>query len=400
MLFRMIIKIAFKSLLANKLRSVLSVLGIIVGVAAVIAMLAIVSGFHRWAMDRIKSFGANQLVVVPGGLGSGGVISGTQQNLTVPDALALCDVPHVEAVSPYVGGGFQAKYRNRNTSTEVVGVAPTFFTIANYVIEQGNAFTDDDVDRTAHVAVLSPESAKQLFGTANSVGKIIKIQGLNFRVAGIVKNRGGGEGYSENVIFLPYTTSMHAMLGSSALSEVFVEAQDGSDLVAVEHDLVETLRNRHKILPGAPDDVHVYNQARFIETVDQWSKTAAVLLGSVATISLLVGGVGIMNIMLASVAERTREIGVRKAVGARNFDILCQFLVEAIIISCVGGVTGVGLGMGTAWLVEHLTVFHTAVQLSSVLMSLGFAAGVGIFFGFYPAYRASQLDPIEALRYE
>jgi putative ABC transport system permease protein len=400
MLFRMIIKIAFKSLLANKLRSVLSVLGIIVGVAAVIAMLAIVSGFHRWAMDRIKSFGANQLVVVPGGLGSGGVISGTQQNLTVPDALALCDVPHVEAVSPYVGGGFQAKYGNRNTSTDVVGVAPTFFTIANYVIEQGNAFTDDDVDRTAHVAVLSPESAKQLFGTASSVGKIIKIQGLNFRVAGIVKNRGGGEGYSENVIFLPYTTSMHAMLGSSALSEVFVEAQDGSDLVAVEHDLVETLRNRHKILPGAPDDVHVYNQARFIETVDQWSKTAAVLLGSVATISLLVGGVGIMNIMLASVAERTREIGVRKAVGARNFDILCQFLVEAIIISCVGGVTGVGLGMGTAWLVEHLTVFHTAVQVSSVLMSLSFAAAVGIFFGFYPAWRASQLDPIEALRYE
>jgi putative ABC transport system permease protein len=400
MLFRMIIKIAFKSLLANKLRSVLSVLGIIVGVAAVIAMLAIVSGFHRWAMDRIKSFGANQLVVVPGGLGSGGVISGTQQNLTVSDALALADVPHVDAVSPYVDGGFQAKYLNHNTNTEVVGVAPTFFTIANYQIEKGNPFTDDDVDRIAHVVVVSPDSAKQLFGTTNPVGKTLKIQGLNFRVIGLVKNRGGGEGYSENVMFVPYTTAMHAFIGSSSLAEVFVEAQDGSDLVAVEHDLIETLRNRHKILPGAPDDVHVYNQARFIETVDQWSKTAAVLLGSVATISLLVGGVGIMNIMLASVAERTREIGVRKAVGARDFDILCQFLVEAIIISCVGGVTGVGLGMGTAWLVEHLTVFHTAVQLPSVILALGFAAAVGIFFGFYPAYRASQLDPIEALRYE
>jgi putative ABC transport system permease protein len=400
MLFQMIIKIAFKSLLANKLRSVLSVLGIIVGVAAVIAMLAIVSGFHRWAMDRIKSFGANQLVIRPGGLGSGGVISGTQQNLTVDDALALADVPHVDAVSPYVGSDFQAKYLNHNTDTEVAGVAPTFFAIANYQIDKGKPFTDDDVDRIAHVAVLSPDAAKQLFGTANPVGKILKLRGLNFRVIGLVKNRGGGEGYSENVMFVPYTTAMHAFMGSSALAEIFVEAQDGSDLVAVEHDLVETLRNRHKILPGAPDDVHVYNQARFIETVDQWSKTAAVLLGSVATISLLVGGVGIMNIMLASVAERTREIGVRKAVGARDFDILCQFLVEAIIISCVGGVTGVAMGMGTAWLVGALTVFHTAVQLPSVVLALGFAAAVGIFFGFYPAYRASQLDPIEALRYE
>jgi putative ABC transport system permease protein len=193
---------------------------------------------------------------------------------------------------------------------------------------------------------------------------------------------------------------MHAIAGTSSLGEIFIEAEDGSDLMAVERNLIETLRNRHKILPGAPDDVHVYNQARFIETVDQWSKTAAILLGSVATISLLVGGVGIMNIMLASVTERTREIGVRKAVGAREFDILCQFLIEAIIISSVGGVTGVGMGIATAWLVQHLTVFNTAVQPSSVLLALGFATAVGVFFGFYPARRASRLDPIEALRYE
>jgi len=400
MLFRMIIKIAFKSLLANKLRSVLSVLGVIVGVAAVIAMLAIVAGFHGWAMSRIKSFGANQLVVAPGGRGSGGVISGTQQNLTISDAQALCDVPHVQAVSPCAEGGFQAKYLNRNTSTEVLGVAPTFMMIANYQIDHGVMFSGDDVDRTAHVAVLSQLTAKLLFGDSDPIGKLFKIQGLSFRVVGQVKNRGGGEGYAENEIFVPYTTAMHALMGTPSLGEIFVQAEDGSDLKLVEHDLIENLRNRHKILPGAPDDVRVFNQARLIETVDQWSKTAAILLGSVATISLLVGGVGIMNIMLASVAERTREIGVRKAVGAREFDILCQFLVEAIIISCVGGVTGVGLGMGTAALVEHLTVFHTAVQLSSVLMSLGFAAAVGIFFGFYPAWRASQLDPIEALRYE
>ncbi len=400
MFFWMIVKVAFKSLLANKLRSVLSVLGVIVGVAAVIAMLAIVSGFHGWAMNRIKSFGANQLVVEPGGLGSGGVISGTQQNLTVQDALALCDVPHVEAVSPLVDAGVQAKYRNRNTATEALGVAPTFILIANYQIDRGVMFSEDDVDRNAHVAVLAKTTADELFGKANPVGKLFKVQGLNFRVVGTVKNRGGGEGYAENEIFVPHTTAMHALTGSSSLGEIFIEAEDGSDLIAVEHDLIETLRNRHKILPGAPDDVHVYNQARFIETVDQWSKTAAILLGSVAAISLLVGGVGIMNIMLASVTERTREIGVRKAVGAREFDILSQFLIEAIIISSVGGVTGVGMGIGTAWLVDRFTVFDTTVQLSSVLLALGFSAAVGIFFGFYPARRASRLDPIEALRYE
>ncbi|MGD0463344.1 MAG: ABC transporter permease [Tepidisphaeraceae bacterium] len=398
MLFQMVIKVAFRSLLANKLRSALSVLGVIVGVAAVIAMLAIVNGFHRWAMQRIKSFGANQLVIVPGGRGSGGVISGTQQNLTVPDALALCDLANVQDVSPVSEGDFQAKYLNRNAVADVSGVAPTFLLIANYQIDHGVMFSDDDVDRTAHVAVLTPRMAEQLFGKSDPIGKFFKIGSLSFRAVGLVKNRGGFEG--DNEIFVPYTTAMHALLGRPSLNYVFVEAEDGSDLIAVEHDLVETLRNRHKILPGAPDDVHVFNQARFIETVNQWSKTAAILLGSVATLSLLVGGVGIMNIMLASVTERTHEIGVRKAVGARDFDILCQFLIEAVIISCGGGVSGVGLGIGTAWLVEHLTVFHTAVQLSSVLLALGFAAAVGIFFGFYPARRASRLDPIDALRYE
>jgi len=400
MFFWMIIKVAFKSLLANKLRSVLSVLGVIVGVAAVIAMLAIVSGFHTWAMNRIKSFGANQLVIEPGGRGSGGVISGTQQNLTVQDALALCDLLHVQAVSPVVETGTQAKYRNHNAAVETYGVAPTFLLVANYQIERGVMFSDDDIDRNARVAVLTKATADELFGKANPVGKLFKIHGLNFRVVGAMKNRGAGDGVSETGILIPLTTAMHSILGTSSLNDIFIEAEDGSDLMAVERDLIETLRNRHKILPGAPDDVHVYNQARFIETVDQWSKTAAILLGSVATISLLVGGVGIMNIMLASVTERTREIGVRKAVGAREFDILCQFLIEAIIISSVGGVTGVAMGIATAWLVQHLTVFNTAVQPSSVLLALGFATAVGIFFGFYPARRASRLDPIEALRYE
>ena len=246
MFFCMIIKVAFKSLLANKLRSVLSVLGVIVGVAAVIAMLAIVSGFHNWAMNRIKSFGANQLVVEPGGRGSGGVISGTQQNLTVQDALALCDVPHVEAVSPLVEAGVQAKYRNRNTATDALGVAPTFLMIANYQIDRGVMFSDDDVDRNAHVAVLAKTTVDQLFGKTNPIGKLFKVQGLNFRVVGTVKNRGGGEGYSENEIFVPHTTAMHALLGTPSLNEIFVEAEDGSDLLAVEHDLVEVPRGHFR----------------------------------------------------------------------------------------------------------------------------------------------------------
>ncbi len=272
--------------------------------------------------------------------------------------------------------------------------------IGNYQLDHGVMFSDDDDDRAAHVAVLTKTVATELFAKSDPVGKTIKIYGINFRVVGEVENRGGGEGYSESEIFIPHTTAMHTLLGIPYLGEIFIEAEDGSDLMAVERDLVETLRNRHKILPGAPDDVRVYNQARFIETVDQWSKTAAILLGSVATISLLVGGVGIMNIMLASVTERTREIGVRKAVGAREFDILCQFLIEAIIISITGGFTGVALGIGVAWLVQNLTVFTTQVEPSSILLALGFSAAVGIFFGFYPARRASRLDPIEALRYE
>jgi putative ABC transport system permease protein len=400
MLFRMIIKVAFKSLLANKLRSLLSVLGVIVGVAAVIAMLAIVSGFHAWALGRIKSFGANQLTIVPGARGSGGVLSGTQQNLTVGDAFALCDVPHVMAVSPLVESEFQTKYLNHNISADILGCAPTLLAIDNYQFDHGTVFSDDDVDRSGHVAVLTQATADELFRKTDPVGKIIKIQGLRFRVVGVVKNRGGDVGYSEKEILVPYTVAMHALIGTSSLEAVVVEAEDGTDLIALEHNLVETLRNRHKILPGAPDDVTVYNEARIIDTVNQWSATAAILLGSVATISLLVGGVGIMNIMLASVAERTREIGVRRAVGAREFDILCQFLIESIMISCVGGGVGVLLGIAVAWLVEHLTVFHTAVQVSSVVLSLGFAAGVGVFFGFYPARRASKLDPVEALRYE
>jgi putative ABC transport system permease protein len=401
MLFRMILKIALKSLLANKLRSVLSVLGVIVGVAAVIAMLAIVSGFHNWALARIKAFGANQMWIEPGDIGSGGVISGMRQNLTVQDAMALCSLPNVDAVSPYASLGVQAKYLNRNCAAQVFGVAPTFLAIQNLQIDHGVMFSDDDVDRTAHVAVLTPVAAKKLFGDADPVGKFVTIQGLSFRVVGLTKYSNlQQQTEDETEMMVPYTAAMHALMGTSSLSEICVQATDGSDLAAVERELVETLRNRHKILPGAPDDVRVFNQQRIIETVNSWSKTAAILLGSVAAISLLVGGVGIMNIMLASVAERTREIGIRKAIGATDFAILCQFLIEAIIVSCVGGVSGVATGIATAWLVGRLTVFNTAVQAPSVLLAFGFAAAVGVFFGFYPAWRASLLDPIEALRCE
>ena len=400
MLFRMIIKVAFKSLLANKLRSLLSVLGVIVGVAAVIAMLAIVSGFHTWALGRIKSFGANQLTIVPGARGSGGVISGTEQNLTADDAYALCDVPHVVAVSPLVENDMQSKYLNHNINADVLGAAPTLLAIDNYQFDHGADFSDDDVDDSAHVAVLTQATATALFGESDPVGKIIKIQGLRFRVVGLVKNRGGDLGFSEKEILVPYTTAMHALMGTSSLEAIVVEAEDGSDLVAVEHELVETLRNRHKILPGAPDDVHVYNQARFIDTVNQWRRNRRDpprLRGDDFASSRRRG-----NHEHHARQRRRKDPRDRRPTrgGSREFDIMLQFLIESIIISCVGGVTGVFLGVGVAWLVEHLTVFHTAVQPSSIVLSLGFAAAVGVFFGFYPARRASKLDPVEALRYE
>lgn len=407
MIFWMVLKVALKSLLANKLRSILAMLGIIIGVGAVIAMLAIGTGAQKAVLDRFSAMGTNLLIVRPGQRGTGGVVSGTQQNLTLDDAQALLDtVSQIKAVTPVVGGTTQIKYLNKNSRTNVQGVAVTYFSIRNYEVEKGEAFSELDVERNARVVVIGPVTAENLFGAQEAVGQTIKINGINFRVTGVCKSKGDmGFFNPDDQAIIPYTTAMRQVFGTQgptagAVREIDIQAVDGANLEKLQADVMALLRKRHRIGPGMPDDVYIRNQAEFIEAQRQSAATMTTLLGSTAAISLLVGGIGIMNIMLVTVTERTREIGIRKAIGAKERDILSQFLIEAVIMSILGGVMGVGAGFLTSSVVERFTDYKTIVEPYSVALALGFAALVGIFFGFYPATRAAKLDPIEALRYE
>ena len=402
MLFWMIVKVAFKSLMANKLRSVLAMLGIIIGVAAVIAMLAIGTGAKQQILDRISAMGTNLLIVRPSPRGTAGVISGTQLNLTDEDAKAILEkTDHIHSLSPVVGRNYQVKYMNENTNTQILGCAPTYLPIRDFEIDTGKCFSDFDVDHWNRVCVLGPVTATNLFGFSDPVGQTVKINGINFLVLGVMKPKGDQGWFNpDDQVVVPYTTDMHILMGADSLREIDIQCEIGTDLDAVQGDLYSLMRQRHKIQIGAPDDVMIQNQAQFVDAFSATATTFTILLGTVGGISLFVGGIGIMNIMLVTVTERTREIGIRKAIGAREFDILGQFLLEAMLMSGVGGLTGMGLGIGTAWLVGQFSPFPTIVRLYSIVLALAFSAAVGIFFGFYPATRAAKLDPIEALRYE
>jgi putative ABC transport system permease protein len=402
MLFWMIIKVAIKSLMANKLRSILAMLGIIIGVGAVIAMLAIGTGAKQQVLDRISSMGTNLLIIRPSPKGSAGVISGTQLNLTDEDARAVLEkVDNIKAIAPVVGRQFQVKYLNQNTLTQITGCSPTYLPIRDFEIDSGRVFTDFDVDHWNRVAVLGPVTATNLFGFSDPLGQTIKINGINFTVLGVLKAKGDQGWFNpDDQVIVPYTVAMHVLMGVDYLREVDIQAQPDSDLDAVQSDIYSVMRQRHKIQPNAPDDVLIQNQAEFVQAFTDTATMFTFLLGTVGGISLLVGGIGIMNIMLVTVTERTREIGIRKALGAREFDILSQFLIEAMLMSGVGGITGMGLGVGVAKLVGDYTPFATVVRIYSIVMALVFSGIVGVFFGSYPAFRASKLDPIEALRYE
>jgi putative ABC transport system permease protein len=398
----MTLKVALKSLLANKLRSILAMLGIIIGVGAVISMLAIGAGAQKSVMDRIGAMGTNLLVVRPAQRGTGGVMSGTQQNLTIEDAQALLtEVTGVRSIAPVVSGNAQVKYLNKNSRTSIVGTTVTYLPIRSFEVEKGNSFTEVDVDRMGRVAIIGPATATDLFGTEDPINQTIKINRMNFRVAGVLKSK-GDQGYynPDDQVLIPLNTAMKQVFGLEYLREIDIQAADGVNLTTLQDDVTAFFRKRHKVQPGLPDDVNIRNQADILDAAAGVSRTFTVLLGGIAGISLLVGGIGIMNIMLVTVTERTREIGVRKAIGAKDRDILRQFLIEAMLMSGVGGLIGVGLGVGGAQILAKTTSFVTLVQGQSVLLSLGFAAAVGIFFGYYPALRAARLDPIEALRYE
>ena len=403
MLFWTILKVAIKTLWGNKLRSFLAMLGIIIGVGAVISMLALAAGARGQVMDRITAMGTNLLIVRPGQHRRGGVRSGSRENLTLEEAQAIVEeVAGVAEVAPVVMGGAQLKYYNKNTNCNVVGTGITYFPIRNFEIEKGRSFTEVECDQMARVAVLGPTTAEALFEKADPLGETIKIKGINFKVVGVLKSKGDQGWFNpDDQTLIPYSTAMKQLLGTTSLREIDISVAEGVDQKKVVAEITELLRKRHRLVASAEDDFNIRNQAEMIETVSAFARTFTILLGSIAGISLLVGGIGIMNIMLVTVAERTREIGVRKAIGARDRDILGQFLFESILISGLGGVLGIGLGMLIARLIAFFAQnFTTVVEPFSVILALTVSAAVGIFFGFYPALRASWLDPIQALRYE
>jgi len=402
MLFWTIVKVGLKSLLANPLRSFLAMLGIIIGVAAVISMLAMGAGARNQVMQRLSAMGTNLLVVRPGQSGSHGVVSGTTQNLTLADAQALVkEVAGVRRVAPCVGGNVQVKYLNHNTRVRLTWTSPTYLPVRDFTVEKGRAFTDGEVENMARVAILGPVTVDNLFGVNEPLGETVKINSINFTVIGVLKAKGDQGWFSpDDQVIIPHTTAMKQLLGLDYLGEIDVQAADGADVKQVQADMTTLLRKRHHVQEGAADDVNIRNQADMIETANQFTQTFTILLGGIASISLLVGGIGIMNIMLVTVTERTREIGIRKAVGAKERSIMTQFLIESVIISGLGGLIGASGGLGAAVLIQRFTQFTTQVEWPSVLLALSFSAIVGIFFGWYPALRASRLDPVEALRYE
>lgn len=397
-----LIKIACKSLLANSLRTFLAMLGIIIGVGAVISMLALGSGAKAQVMGRVTAMGTNLLVVRPGGDYRGGVRSESNKSLKLADAEAILrELPQVEAVAPLVMGRAQVKYFNHNMNTTITGAPMTYLSIRAFEVDQGQGFSALEDEHVARVALLGANAAELLFADQNPVGEIVRIKNVNFRVIGVLKAKGDQGWFNpDDMVVIPFATAMKQILGQDHLSEIDIKLAPDADAGFVEERIAAILRANHRLLPEVEDDFHVRNQTELVEMASSFTRTFSLLLGGIASISLIVGGIGIMNIMLVTVTERTREIGVRKAIGAREWDILRQFLLESILISGVGGILGIGLGFGVSWVFSQFTDFTMLIEGRSIVLALAVSASVGIFFGYYPARRAAQLNPIEALRYE
>lgn len=402
MLLWTILKVALRSLLANRMRTFLAMLGIIIGVGAVIAMLAVATGTRASFLDQLTAMGTNVLVVRPGqGMGFG-LRSGAVKTLTMADAEAiLTAVDGIAGLAPVVNGRVQVKYYNRNTSTTVNGTSLNYLGIRNFIIEKGRAFTAIEEEQGSRVAILGASTATDLFGTQNPLDEVIKVKGLDFRVIGVLKAK-GDQGWSnpDDMVMVPYPIAMKQLLGMDYLSEIDVKMVDGANNKTVEEDISALLTKRHRIREGTEPDFYVRNMAEMVEMASSFTQKMTILSGCIAGISLLVGGIGIMNIMLVTVTERTREIGVRKAIGARDRDILRQFLLESSLISGLGGLLGIGLGFSVSYIITRFWGEPTLIETFSIILSLSVSVTIGIVFGYYPAWRAARLNPIEALRYE
>ncbi len=400
-----ILRIAFRALRRNKLRTILTMLGIIIGVGAVIAMVGIGNGAKAQVEARIAALGQNVILIFSGSINRGGVFTGFggAGTLTVEDALAIeKEVPGVAAVSPEVRTGAQITAGENNWSTQVMGEGVDYLAIRQWDLADGAMFTEVDVRAAAKVAIIGKTTADKLFPDQDPVGKIIRIKNVPVKILGILKAKGvsmmGSD--QDDTIVMPYTTTMKRLAGVTTLRAINVQAVSADQIGSVQTGITELLRQRHRIQAGRDDDFIIRNQQEISETATATTEVMTALLAAIASVSLLVGGIGIMNIMLVSVTERTREIGIRMAVGARGRDILLQFLIEAVTLSSIGGLLGVGLGIGGARVLTLVKNWPTLISAESVILAFVFSAAVGIFFGFYPARKASRLDPIEALRFE
>ena len=399
------IRMALRALRRNKMRSVLTTLGIIIGVGAVIAMVGIGNGAKAQVEAQIASLGQNVILIFSGNFTSGGVRSGwgSAGTLLIPDADAIArEIPGVVAVSPEVRTRAQIIAGNQNWFTTVQGESPEYFEIRQWPLASGTLFTEQDVRSASKVCIIGKTIASQLFGDEAPIGQIIRVRQVPFVVVGILTSKGLSvmNTDQDDVIVAPYTSVMKRLLRTTTLAQINVQTASRDLLVPVQRQIEGILREHHHIAPPKDDDFTVRNQQEITEMATATTKVMTALLGAIASVSLLVGGIGIMNIMLVSVTERTREIGIRMAVGARGRDILLQFLIEATTLSSIGGILGILLGVGGAQFLSWYKQWPTLISISSIVIAFLFSAAVGIFFGFYPARKASQLDPIEALRYE
>jgi putative ABC transport system permease protein len=403
----MIIRVAFRALVRNKMRAALTMLGIIIGVSAVIAMVSIGQGASASVQAQIESIGTNLLFVSAGAQNVGGVRSGTQdtgnQNLTVDDLDAIKrEVPSVSMVTPSVNARSQLVAGNMNWNTNVTGVSEQYPEIRKWPVATGSFFTDADIRTAARVIVIGQTLADNLYPGADPIGQDIRVMNLPFRVVGVLAAKGQDQQGrdQDDVAFAPYTTVQKKLLGRDRIQIAYVSAISQDATYTAQSQITDLLRQRHKLSDNEPSDFTVRNMTDVAEAANETSKTMTILLACIAGVSLLVGGIGIMNIMLVSVTERTREIGIRMAIGARSSAVRSQFLIESIVLSLTGGAIGIVLGVVLSLAIPAFLGWPTLVSMMAIVGSVLFSAAVGIFFGYYPARKAASLDPIEALRYE
>ena len=403
-------RIAFRALEVNKLRSSLTMLGIVIGVAAVIATAAIGSGAKQRIQQQIASIGSNTIIIIPGSLTSSGLHMGTGNAITLSESDARelsSQCEDIALAAPVVRGTAQIVYENSNWATAVFGVTPSFLELRDLSVAEGSQFSQQDVDSANKVALLGPTVVKNLFGDIDPVGRSVRIKNVPVTVMGVLEAKGQtstGQD-QDDVILLPISTAKRKVLGirsgnADAVNAIMMEAKSGAQILAAEDEARALLRQRHHLAPNEEDDFSIRNMQEIFAAQEASSNIMALMLAAVASVSLVVGGIGIMNIMLVSVRERTREIGIRQAVGAKTKDILTQFLVEAITLSVAGGIVGIVIGISASVVISRLANWNTVVSAGAVMLAVLFSALVGIGFGYYPARKAAYLDPIEALRSE